>query len=65
MDSGFAPWAPWALCVGVFLIYPMLAFVIGFYIGRKGMPFDVEIRRKPGWGKSLSDDEYGVAADAA
>lgn len=55
---------PWAMCVGIFLIYPAIAFVAGFYLGKKGMPFSIEIRRKPGWDRqSLADDGYGVATD--
>jgi hypothetical protein len=49
------------MCVGVFLVYPALSFVAGFYIGKRGLPFDIEIRRKPGW--SMRDDGYGVAAE--
>jgi hypothetical protein len=55
---------PWALCIGIFLIYPALAFVAGFYLGKRGLPFSVEIRRKPGLDRpSLADDGYGVATD--
>jgi len=53
---------PWAFCIGVFLIYPLLAFVIGFYLGRKGMPFSVQIQRKENWGQGLAGDGYGLAA---
>ncbi len=51
---------PWAFCIGVFLIYPLISFVIGFYLGRKGMPFSVQIQRKADWGRTLSNDEYGL-----
>jgi len=53
---------PWAFCIGTFLIYPLLAFVVGFYLGRKGMPFSVQIQRKENWGKNLAGDGYGLAA---
>ncbi len=58
---------PWAICIGVFLIYPAITFVIGFYVGRRGFPFDIQISRKAGWGKpaSMADDEYGVAAETS
>ncbi len=58
---------PWAICIGVFLIYPAITFVIGFYVGRRGLPFDIQISRKAGWGKpaSMADDEYGVAAETS
>lgn len=56
---------PWAVCIGVFLIYPALTFVIGFYVGRKGMPFEIKVSRRGDWGKSMADDEYGVTAEAS
>lgn len=61
MGGGFTPWA---LCIGTFIIYPLLAFVIGFYVGRKGMPFSIQVQRKENWGKNqdLADDGYGLAA---
>jgi hypothetical protein len=59
---------PWAICFGVFAIYPAIAFVVGFYIGKKGLPVDVQIRRRRGWwlagGDSLTDDGYGVVTDS-
>lgn len=56
---------PWAVCVGVFLIYPALTFVLGFYVGKNGLPF--EVRRRAGWGrrKPIVDDGYGVTTDIA
>jgi len=48
---------PWALCVGIFLIYPALMFVIGFYIGKNGLPFEVRISRR------RQADDYGVALE--
>lgn len=55
---------PWALCIGVFLVWPALMFAIGFYVGRNGFPFSITIRRKVGRkAKSLSSDGYGLAVD--
>ena len=61
MDS----FTPWAICIGVFMIYPAIAFVIGFYVGRRGLPFDIQVSRKPGWGKSMTDDDYGIASETS
>ena len=56
---------PWAICLGVFIIYPAITFVLGFYLGRRGLPFDIQITRKSerGRGPSMVDDEYGLAAE--
>lgn len=37
---------PWLLCFGTFIIYPAVAFVVGFWIGRNGMPFSIQIKRR-------------------
>ena len=55
---------PWAICLGVFIIYPAIAFVLGFYLGRRGLPFDIQITRKNGQrGPSMVDDEYGLVTE--
>lgn len=55
---------PWALCIGLLFIWPAMTFSIGFYIGRKGMPFSIKIQRNAGWrGKSLAGDGYGLATE--
>jgi hypothetical protein len=54
---------PWVICVGVVLIWPMLTFVVGFYVGRNGLPYDVKISKRPGWGRLDPAADYGFAAD--
>ena len=53
--------SPWLICFGVFLIYPALAFAIGWYIGKHGMPLEIKIKRPQK--QSLASDGYGVTAD--
>jgi len=48
---------PWAFCIGIFLIYPAVAFAAGFYIGRRGLPFKIE--RNPDFGRR----DYGVGVE--
>jgi hypothetical protein len=51
---------PWAICIGVFIVWPTLLFVAGFYIGRNGLPYDIRIRKKEGWGRQ---SDYGFVAE--
>ena len=48
--------APWMFCFGIFVVMPVLAFMTGLYIGRRGMPFEITRRVSGGNGESK---EYG------
>jgi hypothetical protein len=53
---------PWAICIGVFIIYPCIAFAIGFYIGRRGVPFYLRLEKNPNFGKN-GQGEYDVSVE--
>lgn len=36
--------SPWLICVGAMCIWPGLLFGLGFYIGRRGLPFSISWR---------------------
>lgn len=36
---------PWLICGSVSLL-PLITFALGLYIGRKGLPYEIEIRRR-------------------
>ena len=46
---------PWMFCFGIFVVMPILSFVAGLYIGRRGLPFEIS-KRANGGGESK---EYG------
>jgi len=37
---------PWMFCFGIFLVLPGVAFALGLYIGRNGVPLQIDIKRK-------------------
>lgn len=53
---------PWLVCFGVLLVYPAVAFAIGFYVGRRGVPFYLRLERNPDWYRRDDDGggRYGV-----
>lgn len=34
--------SPWLICIGVFCLWPSVLFVVGFIVGRRGLPFRIE-----------------------
>jgi hypothetical protein len=43
---------PWLMCFGIFVVVPLVAFVIGYKVGRDGLPFRVE------WKDQAKADEF-------
>ena len=36
---------PWLICTGAFMV-PIVTFALGLYIGRNGLPYTVEIKKR-------------------
>lgn len=37
---------PWMFCFGIFLVLPGVAFALGLYIGRNGVPIQIDVKKR-------------------
>jgi hypothetical protein len=49
---------PWLICTGVFLM-PVITFALGLYIGKRGLPIEIEVRRRDRTQQAERDMGYG------